>query len=586
MVLCGKIDGYVMKLIKLRCQMADKKSVLEQKKEFVDRADLNPRKWVKKNSKNEIYNLFPPRSQWAGIGSIGRYNLDSVARNERRLKWTYLKAKKRGCIQEWYMSLCQKADDIVKYAMICDIGISSPEVLCIEKGVCKEKKTITCRPICTFSMYDKIVLSLLNNYLTALFDDYFFDCSYAFRKPNGSRSELQHLDAVKKVQDYRKNHLDESLFVAECDMKKFYDTISHQVIKIRFIKLLQRAKREGKIDSLNAKYVKRWFFAYVDCFDYVSNILVQCKKPLTAPVWRNINKIEGYKIEIGWLDKKKDKDFDWRGVYTKKGRVGVPQGGSLSGLIANIVMHDVDDEVLDAIGKKDILYCRFCDDMVLIGANKEEVSFCYQAYEEAIKKARLIAHENKPIKNRPMRDFWEGKTRGPYEWNEKGENIYPWVTFVGYDVNWKGNLRIRKKSLRKQLEKQTTLANELILPYLRGKRPRYSKGTVLESLHARLIATGVGRVTFENFRNNINVHSWMSAFSILDKNPWSEKQMKILDKHRQTVLRRTEMKIANIYFPNNIKKDDTSKNRRDYYAYKGCPFSYYGQCFHYKQMDE
>lgn len=571
-------DMVVMKLIKSRCKSADRKKEQDQVREFIHPSCLS-----RKPKKDKINDLFPPRKKWVGLGMKDRYLMDSMARNERRLKYTYLKAKAQDCREDWYVRLCQYADSIVKYAYVNDLGLQTPKVCAIFKENDNDNKKAVYRPICKFPEIDKIVLSILNNYLTILFDDYFYDCSYAFRKVNGARSQLQHLDAVRQVRDYRLDHLNQSLFVAECDMKKFYDTISHHVIKVRFIKLLQRAKRDGKISSQDVRFVKRWFFAYIDCFDFLSHVWVKNKFPRTHPIWTDIRQApEDFQPEISFLNKKKDAGFNWRLARTKKGRVGVPQGGALSGLIANIVMHDVDEAVIRAIAGRDLLYCRFCDDMVLIGVKRAEVLYCYRQYEQAIRDSRLVAHENRPVKSHPMKKFWKGKTRGPYQWNEKGEQIFPWITFVGFDVNWKGNLRIRKKSYKRQMAKQTQIANELLLPYLRGGKPRYCSGTILESLSARLRAAGIGRVSFDDYQHNPNIHSWVSAFSILDKNPWSVRQIKALDRHRETVLTQARHKLNKISCSSVSKRVNTKDYYRMLYAYKGCPFSYYGQCFVYK----
>ena len=569
-----------MKLIKLRCKSADLQKEQDQIREFI-----HPSCLPKSPKKVRVNSLFPPRRKWVGLGMKERYLMDSVARNERRLKYTYLKAKAQGCTEDWYVCLCQYADSIVRYAFINDVGLQAPKVCAILKEIDHGKKQVFYRPICKFPEIDKIVLSILNNYLTALFDDYFHDCSYAFRKVNGVRSKLQHLDAVRQVRNYRLAHVNQSLFVAECDMKKFYDTISHQVIKGRFIKLLQRAKSDGKISSQDSRFVKRWFFAYIDCFDFLSHVWIKNRFPRTHSIWKDLHQAPAdYQPGFSFLDKKKDAGFSWRLARTKKGRVGVPQGGALSGLIANIMMHDVDETVIRAMAGKDLLYCRFCDDMVLIGIDKKEVSYCYHQYERAIRESRLIAHENKPVVSHPMKEFWKGKTRGPYEWNEKGERIFPWITFVGFDVNWKGNLRIRKKSFQRQMAKQTQIVNELLLPYSRGVKPRYCSGTIMESLSARLIAAGIGRVSFDNYQNNPNIHSWVSAFSLLDKNPWSEQQIKALDRHRESVLRQARRRLDKISCTAASKNVNSKERYRMLYTYKGCPFSYYGQCFVYKNV--
>lgn len=501
------------------------------------------------------------------------------------LEKTYLKAKKQNSTENWYKKLCDYADGVVRMVDNTVGDIKPPHVSVIEKKVKKDKSLIECRPICSFDIKIKIIFSLLNKFLTKLFDDYFYDCSYAFRLPNNKGYRLQHLNAVSSVRDYRMAHLGKSLYVAECDMQKFYDTINHRVIKTRFALLLHRALKDGKITTADAKLVRQWFFRYVDCFNFLEHIYRNNKKPHTDNFWHGIKNPNGYDCKIKWIAKN-----DYGAGYSvflrrarkRKGYVGVPQGGALSGIIANIVMHHVDKAVYEEIGDKDILYCRFCDDMILIGVDYSVVEKVFKTYNHAIKKSQLIPHPNKKIDVKHMSDFWDGKTRGPYEWNEKGDNVYPWITFVGFDINWKGNLRIRKASFKRQIAKQNKIANELIVPYERDKTPRYCAGTIKASLVSRLIGMSVGRISLWNYMDNMNVHSWMSAFSILDENPWSAKQLKALDRHREVVIARAAQKLSSIKSTNKKKEGNPRENQRERFVYHGCPFSYYGQCLRYK----
>lgn len=569
-------DRVVMKLIKYRCKLAEKRAEKDQKNEFISRQSL-----LRKNGnvvKDWSCEVFPPRRQWCGIGK-GREGLDTTARNERRLKYTYLKAKKNCSQDDWYLNLCKKADKIVQNVYKKRKRIKPPKVTVIEKKRIDGKRIIECRPVCLFPLELKVVLSLLNKYLTELFDPYFHDCSYAFRKPKKGMHILQHLNAVEAIKDYRKRHPNIGLYVAECDMQKFYDTISHEIIKKRFLELLYKAISDKKISKYNAKIVKKWFFYYVDCFDFITDVLIHNRKQASHPFWKNIKNREGYRCSIEWVDKHL---LNRKQAKKVKGRVGVPQGGALSGLIANIVMHFVDNRVLESIDNKDLLYCRFCDDMILIGTDQIDVMSTFQTYNRAIEISKLVVHSNKPIEMVQMRDFWKGKTRGPYKWMKGEHEAYPWITFVGFDFNWCGNLRIRKSSFLKQMKRQTEIANELLLPYLRGKGTRYCAGTILKSLKSRLIATSVGRVTLWNYKDNGNSHSWMSAFSILDKNSWSVGQMQELDRHRQQVLARAKQTLNGISCTDRKKDVNYRENHSEYFSYMGCPFSYYGQCFDYK----
>jgi len=92
----------------------------------------------------------------------------------------------------------------------------------------------------------------------------------------------------------------------------------------------------------------------------------------------------------------------------------------------------------------------------------------------------------------------------------------------------------------------------------------------------------VGRISLWNYNNNPNIRSWMSAFSILDENPWSAKQLKALDKHRAVVIARASLVLARIKCTNKKKEDNLRENQRNRFTYTGAPFSYYGQCFKYK----
>lgn len=524
-----------------------------------------------------IYSLFPPRSKWCHLGK-SRANLDSVKRNEKKLYNTYLKAKSKNSNDDWYIRLCEFADSIVHMTYNQEKNIPTPTVHILEKK--RNKDEIICRPICIFPLRIKIVLSLLNKYLTDVLDSYFHSCSFAFRKPLPERGNFQHLNAVKAIKHYREKHIGESLFVAECDMQKFYDTIDHGIIKLRFNQLISRVKRDGNISHKELKIVKNWFFNYVDCFNFYDNVYRFNKYDSTHTFWRSIPNRKEKKCKIEWIE-----TFFVNGKYinSKKKQLGVPQGGPLSGCIANIVMHFVDNSMMNSINDKDILYLRFCDDMILIGKDKTEVSEIFTTYQEKIHSSKLYKHHSETLcTEKKMANFWKAKTRDPYEWNEKGEHIFPWITFVGFDINWRGNLRIRKTSFKKQIAKQHTTNWELLKHYKKGKLPKYCSATIRASLINRQIGMSVGRVEMWNYKGNSNIHSWASAFSILDENPWSIKQLKALDRHRQKVLHRTDYFLAKMKCPA-IKK---STNKSDFIgtmiAYRGKPYSYYGQCFTYK----
>lgn len=157
-------DQVVMKLIKYRCKLAERQAERDQKNEFISRQSLNNR-GGKLN--DELCECFPPRKCWCGIGRE-RQRLDTLARNEKRLRCTYLKAKRKRCKEQWYVKLCQKADKIVELVYGKRRGIAPPKVTVIEKKRVRKNdvECIVCRPVCSFPLNLKIIFSLLNKYLT------------------------------------------------------------------------------------------------------------------------------------------------------------------------------------------------------------------------------------------------------------------------------------------------------------------------------------------------------------------------------------------------------------------------------------
>ena len=68
-----------------------------------------------------------------------------------------------------------------------------------------------------------------------MFDDYFQDSSYAFRsQKNDNNKILSHHDCIIDILKFRNKHIDKELYVAECDMKKFYDTVNHTKAEFLF----------------------------------------------------------------------------------------------------------------------------------------------------------------------------------------------------------------------------------------------------------------------------------------------------------------------------------------------------------------
>ncbi|MCT4590679.1 MAG: reverse transcriptase domain-containing protein [Carboxylicivirga sp.] len=315
-------------------------------------------------NEKEICALFPSRKKWRKLGKDNRYRnkkkLNTLEKNIRSLQITI----------EWYRKnkpeaeFLKKLDEFIASIKnnIVDAEYSIKEPLTYPKRKDDRKNDVTiCRPISIFNLKDRIIICLVNKYFTDLFDDLFYDNSMAFRavrKVNQNFISLTHHDAIKSIIEYKNRNKNKPIWVTECDMKKFYDTVNHTIIKKffkRFIKKVEKNKPE-----FYSEHAVRLFYSYLDCYTFNKSVL-----PL--------NKNQEYFSKFGI---KKGK-FEWvesellKGPYIKlnNAKIGVPQGGALSGLIANIVLH-FSDTIVNNRRDKNLLYIRYCDDMIIMHPNK------------------------------------------------------------------------------------------------------------------------------------------------------------------------------------------------------------------------
>lgn len=101
---------------------------------------------------------------------------------------------------------------------------------------------VTCRPLSVYArLDDKIIQAATSRYLTQYFDRYLHENILSYRKVRCSQDQPAHVpdfnDGAKIILDYRKAHLLDTLYAADCDIKKFYDIIPHPVVRQCFQRL-------------------------------------------------------------------------------------------------------------------------------------------------------------------------------------------------------------------------------------------------------------------------------------------------------------------------------------------------------------
>lgn len=573
-------------ILKLICKVRVKQAKNKSKKHLLHLLTSNPNYnyHVKVNSypandfetyQKALADFFllhlPPRKKWVNLGEQSRRKpnrpkefLTSNDKNYYSLLKTVKAERKKTVKAYWYLNLQKFIQEIIAISKGYDYEVSKPIIFPKPKDKIDNNGKNECRPICIFSLKDRIVLSLTNKFLTRIFDEQFQDSSYAFRsKRNSAGSIVSHHDCIIGIQNFKKANANSDLFVVECDMKKFYDTVNHTIVLNLFDSLIENAK--SNYPKINFDIPKKIFESYLNSFAFNIDI----PKPSDVKFWSSYKIANGY---FGWIDEKTlNSQYD----DISSIRIGVPQGGALSGIIANIYLNQADIE----LSKIDVFYQRFCDDMIIIAKDFDTCNNAKEVYEVVLHNLKLFPHKCKTsdelrnIENGKisLAEFWKGKSKGPYKWGKVEDNAFPWIGFVGYEIDYHGDIRVRKKSLMKELNKQKVIIREIKNAIKLGMRK--PKGTATESAINRLIGMSVGRIDLYNFDEVSSEMCWKNGFKQLTINEHSIKQIKQLDRNRS----------KNYYkFLNEIKEpelefnDHTEDNDREYLRYDK-PFSYYYQ---------
>ncbi len=530
---------------------------------------------VNKNPEEEfLQTILPPRRKWKKIGKEHRYKnkwqkINSIEYNAKCIFKTIKFYQKTNPTEPFLIKLSKFIAEIKNSLDDPDYFIATPKIYPKLKCIKGARKN-ACRPISLFKLKDKIIISQTNKYLTEIFDAEFYKLSHAFRapikNPDGRKELVTHHNSVDEILKYKSVYKGKRLWVAECDMNKFYDSVGHSIIKRQFNKIVSRLNRENEntVDKRAIKVFNRYLAAY----NFVKDVL---PKNGDDDYWRS------YKLptqcSFGWVKK----DLLHLGYYKRIGnaKIGIPQGGALSGLIANLVLDYADNEIIKNADKR-LLYLRFCDDMILLHPSKKASKEAVYRYKEALKKLKLVLHSFEDNLKNNSDSFWSKavKSKAPYKWTAEHRNDghFPWIGFVGYEIHYNGHIRVRKSSLRKELQKQKEVVSK-INHAIKDDNKRARNGTVLESATNRLIGMAVGRVQMWNHRELEHEMCWVNGFHKLHDNPYLKKQLKHLDKNRNHHMAQLKKEVDK--FKNEEYKEEEVPRPQRKPIYYGKPFSYY-----------
>lgn len=170
------------------------------------------------------------------------------------------------------------------------------------------------------------------------------NCIFGYRKGKSVKQ------AVELIQQYFNQGY---TYGIDGDIEKYFDKINHNRLKFKI-------DRFYKNDPLIAKYLYR--------FMKVKRVSIENKCKAT----------DYYRIK----------------PKTEKRDIGIPQGGILSGLLANLYLYNFDNYVINKLSTKyDIKYIRYADDFILLCKDKSIIMELYNSIYTYFKREKLNLHK-------------------------------------------------------------------------------------------------------------------------------------------------------------------------------------------------
>jgi hypothetical protein len=434
-----------------------------------------------------IYQLMPPRKRWLHVGQSFRKTHNLTEINKRRLALTIKDDMEKGR-QLPYLEKLEAFSKLVEAKMAGDIPLQRPSISFVPKD------HIYWRPITLYKLADRIAINIAASLMTDNCDHLLEDCAVAFRsKEFRERTGLNNHHQVFKSILHWKMSKDVPVYVAEADIKGFYDNVDKNHIK-------------GWLATNNID--EPLINCYLDDFSFYGYLLEQAEAAG--------KKLKHYRNEIN-------------GDILN---YGIPQGGALSCFFANVVFLPIDRKIMDLVRSSngELIYYRYCDDMVILGTNQELVKEAFSLYLEGTKALDLPIHS--PVKVESYsKDFWAAKSKDVYQWSK---DVIPWFSFLGYQMRYDNVLRMRPKSIAKELEAQKTIVDKILYRGWRSKEPLDEN--ILYKLENRFFKriTGFCRRNF----GKVEGFSWKNGYSLLNEYPHLSEQFRLLDKKKIKQLNR------------------------------------------------
>jgi hypothetical protein len=246
------------------------------------------------------------------------------------------------------------------------------------------------------------------------------------------------------------------------------------------------------------------------------------------------------------------------------------------------VLHQADLEVarLESRRRRSISYLRYVDDMIILCRDKELCEEAFATYRGVVTGLKLPIHDPKPLPPHTDKDarvdFYTQKSNDPYLWHNPTLGGHPWIQFVGYQIRHDGLVRIRLRSVKKELTKLRTTTDDLIQRLSSpGKTPiRCSAKQILYRFRMKLISMSVGRASLGYTVSPELPMCWAHGFRGLRHCAFVDSALKELDRYRERQIGRLKARLKTLSLP---EKSEAPNDTHRVLPFYGRPFSYWGQ---------
>lgn len=500
--------------------------------------------------------LLPGRREWRHYRPYEDQRNSSKQANLCALINATLKLRKKNPHLAWNKNLEAKITAIRNRVFGADFSFAVPTIRP------KLKKGQDYRATASFSDDDKIIDSCTAQYFREQIDSALLDCCLAFRLRKHGDPRMR---SMKRIDEFRQRHNGGTIYVAEADIRGCYDTIDHDTVREQ----LEAFATTEKI-ALDPKALAV-FDAFLDVYSFPRNVL---------GVEQELRDKKGARARFPWpLDELREFHTD-----PLTSRIGIPQGGALSCVIVNVLLHSADLALEQfRLEGNDVLFLRFCDDVIFLSPSREITARAFEIYLEQLRSLKLPVYP--PVclpkyRGKERKTCREEKSKMPFAW---GDNIaageIPVIGFLGYEMWRDGFVRIRRSSIEKQKQKVTAVVGQAVRHLdeviATGSKQalRVSVRSYVTKVVGKVIATAVGRVTIGKEGTGPQPRTFASGFRFLVGRKFPLKQFRELDRHRERQHRRLLRRVKLV--PDQEVKAPTRKKRVP--RFFGRPFSYLGQ---------